>query len=75
MHRSSHIIYIYIYIYIKPTLLYKQDVTQGQILSGVYQVWLQSFPSPRLVAIPRLKSPIRPTTLSIAEGGIVGWGY
>ena len=29
---------------------------QGQFLSRVEQVWIQSFPSPRLVASPRLKN-------------------
>ena len=41
---------------------YKQDMTQSQLfLSRVQQVCIQSFPSPRLVAIPRLKSPVFPT--------------
>ena len=31
----------------------KQDVTQDQFLSKVSQVKIQSFPSPRLVAISR----------------------
>ena len=30
-------------------------------LSGVWQVWFQSFPSPRLVASPRLKNLVCPT--------------
>ena len=30
---------------------------QGQFLSRAWQVWIQSFPSPRLVASPRLKNP------------------
>ena len=38
-----------------------QDMTQGQFLSGVEQVWIQSFPSPRLVASTRLKNLVRPT--------------
>ena len=38
-----------------------QDMTQGQFLSGVWQVWIQSFPSPRLVASPRLKNLLCPT--------------
>ena len=37
------------YIYL-PTPLLRQDMTQGQFLSGVKQVWIQSFPLPRLVA-------------------------
>ena len=39
-----------------PTPPLGQDMTQGQFLSGVWQVWIQSFPSPRLVASPRLKN-------------------
>ena len=39
----------------------RQDMTQDQILSGVLQVWIQSFPSPRLVASPRLKNLVCPT--------------
>ena len=31
-------------------------MTQGQFLSGLWQVWIQSFPFPRLVASQRLKS-------------------
>ena len=38
-----------------------QDMTQGQFLSRVLLVWIQSFPSPRLVASPRLKNPVCPT--------------
>ena len=33
----------------------------GHFLSGVQQVWIQSFPSPTLVASPRLKSSVCPT--------------
>ena len=40
--------------YYLPTPPLGQDMTQGQFLSGVYQVWIQSFPSPRLVASPSL---------------------
>ena len=36
-----------------PTPPLGQDMTQGQFLSGV---WFQSFPSPRLLASPRLKN-------------------
>ena len=38
-----------------------QDITQGQFLSEVLQIWVQSFPSPRLVASPRLKKSVYPT--------------
>ena len=43
---------------IYPTLPHEKDVIQGEFLSGVLQIWIQCFPSPRLVAIPRLKSPV-----------------
>ena len=33
----------------------EQDVTRGQFFSAVQQDWIQSFPSPRPVFIPRLK--------------------
>ena len=36
-------------------LHYKQDVTQGQFLSGVKLIWIQSDPSPRLVPVSMLK--------------------
>ena len=52
-HTHTHI-YIYMYIYIPNTPL-GQDMTQGQSLGGVWQIWIHSFPSPRLVASPRLK--------------------
>ena len=48
-------------IHIYPTPPLGQDMTQGQFLSGVEQVWIQSFPSPRLVASPRLKNLVCPT--------------
>ena len=65
-------VYIYIYIYVcvcvcvcvwlyLPTPPLGQDMTQGQFLMGDKQVWIQSFPSPRLVASPRLKKPVCPT--------------
>ena len=38
-----------------------QDMTQGQFLSRVQQVSIQSFPSSRLVAKPSLKNPVCPT--------------
>ena len=38
-----------------------QNMTQGQFLSGVQQVGIQNFPSPKLVASPRLKKPVCPT--------------
>ena len=36
-------------------------MTQGQILANFNQVWIQSFPSPRLFASPRLKNLVCPT--------------
>ncbi len=51
----------------------RQEMTQGQFLSGVQQVWIQSFPSPRLVASPRLKNPSLPYYLPIAGGRIIGF--
>ena len=48
-------------------------MTQGQFLSGVWQVWIQSFPSPRLVASLRLKNLVCPTILPIAGGRIIGF--
>ena len=44
------------------SLHHRQDVTQGQFLSGVQLVWNQSFLIPRLVSLPRLKNSIFPTT-------------
>ena len=56
-----------------PTPPLGQDMTQGHFLSGVWQVWVQSFPSPRLVASPKLKNLVCPTILSIAGGRIIGF--
>ena len=53
-----------------PTPPLGQDMTQGQFLSGVEQVWIQNFPSPRLVSLPRLKYPV---CLPIAGGRIIGF--
>ena len=36
------------------------DMTQGQFLSRVQHVWIQSFPSPTLVAKSSLKTPCLP---------------
>ena len=49
------------YYPIYPTPPLGQDMTQGQFLSGVLQVWIHNFPSPRIVASPRLKNPVCPT--------------
>ena len=43
-----------------PNLSARAGYDTRSFLSGVKQVWLQSFPSPRLVAIPKLKNPVYP---------------
>ena len=43
---------------------HKQEVRKGQFLSGVQLVWIQRFPSLRLVTIPRLKISGFPTIYS-----------
>ena len=53
---NEHVCWSYL-----PTPPLVQDMTQGQFLSEVQQVWIQSFPSPRLVASPRLKNLVCPT--------------
>ena len=42
--------------------------TMSILLSGVEQLWIQSFPSPISVAILRLKSPVCSTIYSYQEG-------
>ena len=44
-----------------------QNMTQGQFLNWVYQVWIQSFPYPRLVASTSLKKTVCPV------GRIIGF--
>ena len=67
--RVRNIIYIYI--------IFTQPLRSGRIwhkvkfLSGVKQVWIQSFPSPILVASPSLKNLVCPTILPIAGGRII----
>ena len=56
-----------------PTPPLGQDMTQGQFLSGIQQVWIQSFPSPRQVASPRLEEPSLPYYLPIAGGRLFGF--
>ena len=51
-----------------PTHLLGQYMTQGQFLSWVEPVWIQSFPSSRRVASTRLKNPVCPT-----GGRIIGF--
>ena len=66
-HTHTHT-YIYIYIYIYQTPSLGQDITQGQFLSEIEQVWIHSFPSPSLVASPRLKNLVCPTIYPYLEG-------
>ena len=47
--------------------------TGSWFLSQVQQIWIQSFPSPKLVATPRLKSPVCPTIHPELMGRIVGF--
>ena len=63
-------IYLSISIYIL-TPPREEDMAQGQILRGVLQVWIQSFPSPRLVVISRFKSSVCPTICPLLEGEYV----
>ena len=57
MYTSYICVSVYVRVCGSQTSPHEQDVTQGQFLSGVWYVWIQSFPSPRLVAIPKLKNP------------------
>ena len=56
-----------IYLDINPP---QKDATQVQCLSGVWQVRIQSFPSPKPVSIPKLEQSL-PYYLLIAEEIIV----
>ena len=47
------------YLFIQ-SLCHVQDMTKSQFLNRVEQIWIQRFPSPRLVALPRLKNPMHP---------------
>ena len=47
--------------YYLPTPPLGQDMTQGQFLSEFNRFEFRVFPSPRLVASPRLKNLVRPT--------------
>ena len=51
---------VYVHILIQP-LNHREDATQNQFLSWENLVWIQSLPSPRLLAEPRLKNLVRPT--------------
>ena len=58
--------------HIYPTAPLGQDMTQSQFLSGVYMFEFRIyFPSPRLVASPRLKNTVCPTILPIAGGRVL----
>ena len=37
---------------------YKQNATQSQFLNRVQIIWIQGFPSPKLVALSRLKNEV-----------------
>ena len=52
----------------KTTYCHEQEAIQGQFWSRVLLDWIQSFPSPTLIALPRLKSPISPTIYSKLVG-------
>ena len=58
-----------------PISLYKQDMTQGQFLSGVKQIRIQNFTYSGPVAIPKLKSSVYLVILPIDEGRIVSKKY
>ena len=51
-----------------PTHLHVQNATQGPSLSGVKLVWILSFPFPRPVATPRLKSLVCGSIYPSLEG-------
>ena len=55
------------YVFTQP-FYYGQDVTQGQFLSRLKLVWMQSFPFALLVALTKAKEPSLPSYLLIAEG-------
>ena len=48
-------------------------VRQGQFFKRSFNRFEFSFPSPRLVASPRLKNPVCPTICPIAGGRIIGF--
>ena len=52
---------------------HEKDATQGRFFSGVSQVSIRSFPSPRFVVIPILNSLVYLIILSIAGGRIIGF--
>ena len=56
-------LYIYYYEYVSKCLYtqpidHKPDVIQDQFLSRIKLVCIQSFPSPRMVVLPRLKNTL-----------------
>ena len=59
--------YSFQYCFIKSMNLSKpstrgQDATKGHFFMEVHLVWIQNFPSPRLVVLPRLKNLGYPTS-------------
>ena len=47
-----------IWMNLQQNVYIKQNITQGQFLTRVKLVCIQNFPSPRLVALPRLKNTV-----------------
>ena len=58
-------------MFIYPTPLHKQDVTQGQFLSEVWLIWIQSFPFPRLVCHINVRQPRLFIHSSVVRGRII----
>ena len=54
-------LFIILFNHIYPTPPLGQDMTKGQFLCRVLQVWIQIITSPRLIASPRLKNTVCPT--------------
>ena len=63
IHQHYHMNFSAQFVFTQP-LYFKQGVTQGQFLSRVKLVWIQNFPSSRLVALPTLKSSVYNTIYS-----------
>ena len=51
--------------------VFTQPLHQGQCVITVALVWIQSFPSPRPVTLPKLKSSVNPTIYPLLDGGRV----
>ena len=67
VHIYIYVTPIWILIYIYPNPSHNQDASKGQFLISLKNL-IQNFPSPRLVAIPRLKSLVCHTIYSYLEG-------